>query len=125
MLDPIASIRHAIERGALDEVVFLVGGEVDVLDGGCLARLAVCDTDGFEEGGDDQVHVLSGVGEYAHHHERDEGAHGAAIVIAWYPGYGVVEEAWDVLVRALRGERGAPGVVVQEEREEGLLVADV
>jgi hypothetical protein len=125
MLYPIPCIRHAIQRRALDEIVLLIRGEVDVFNSGCLPCLAIRNAYRFEERRNNKVHVLASVREDTHHDERNERAHGAAIVIARYARDRVVEKARYVLVRALSAQRGAPGVVVKEKGEEGLFVTDV
>lgn len=125
MLEPVPRIRLPIQRRGLDVNVLELRVVVDVSDGRRVARLAVLDGHGLEEGRRDEVHVLAGIGENTHHGERREGAHGAAVVVARDPADRVVELRWDVPVRALGRQARAPCVVVQEDVEEGLLVADV
>ena len=125
MIDPVFGIRHAVEHRALNVEVLIRGVEVDVAHPRRLARQGVRDADLLEEGWYDQVNVLARVGEEAHHGEGDEGAHGAAVVVAREAVRGRGEEGGDVEVGALGREARPAGVVVLEHRQEGGLVADV
>lgn len=125
VVDPVFRVRLAVKGGALDVDGLVRRVEVDVADGGGVVGEGVRDVDRLEVGRDDEVDVLARVGEEAHHGEGDEGAHGAAVVVAGQAVVGRAEEARDVVVAAARRQRRAPRVVVLEDGEEGRLVADV
>lgn len=65
MLDPILSVRLSIQLRALDVDVLVVGVEVDVANRGFFAGELVGEGNFFEEGRDDEVDVLAGVGKDA------------------------------------------------------------
>lgn len=115
MTDPILGIRLAIQPRALDIYPPVGAIEIDIPDRCGLVCHGVSDTHGFEERGDDKVHVLPWVGEEAHHREDGEGAHGARVVVAGEAGCGGVEGGGDVGVSTRGGEGRPAGVVVLED----------
>lgn len=121
----ILGVSEPVQRRVLDIEIGVGGIEVDVADGRCVAGLSVGDVDFREEGWGDEVEVLAGVGEDAHHGEGDEGAHGTGIVVAGYADQSGVELGWDVGMDSVRGPSWSAGVVVLVDCQESLLVADV
>lgn len=77
MADPILRVRFTVQGCRLDVDGFVCGVVVYVLHGGYFACEGGFEGDGFEEGGDDEVDVLSWVWGETHHCEGEEGAHGA------------------------------------------------
>lgn len=125
VVDPVLGVRLAVEGRALD-VDGLVGGvEVDVADGGRVARLRVRDIDALEERRDDEVHVLPRVGEQAHHGERHERTHRTTVIVTREALGRRVEISWDIEVGAVGRQSGPAGVVVLEHGQERGLVSDV
>lgn len=121
--DPAPGPRLSVERRALDVLGLVRRVKVDHPDDGPLA-VPGPELDLAEEGRREEVHVLPGHGEEAHHGQPGKRPHGA-VVVARDPREGGVEQAGDVPVRPVRAEPGAPGVVELEHRQEGLLVAHV
>jgi len=114
MTQPILRIRLPIQCRTLNIHILILFIEVLVYNRSFFAGELVGDGDGLKERGCDEVDVLAGVGEDAHHGEGGEGAHGARVVVAGDAADGAVEVAGDVAVRAEAGEGGAAGVVVEE-----------
>ena len=112
MPDPALAVRLTVQGSALDEYVARI--KIDVADSSGLMRLRMRDADRSKKWGRDQVHVLARVGEEAHHGEGDEGAHGAAVVVAREAAVCGIEGAGDVAVDAMRGEARSSCVVVLE-----------
>lgn len=83
VIEPILSVRLAIQSSLLNEHILIGRVEVDVANGCRLARDGALDADAFEVRWSNKVHILAGVGEQAHHGKCDEAAHGAAVVVAW------------------------------------------
>lgn len=83
VIDPILSVRLAVQSSLLDEHVLIGRVEVDVANSRRLSRDGALDADTLEVRWSDKVNVLAGVGEQAHHGKCDEAAHGAAVVVAW------------------------------------------
>jgi hypothetical protein len=101
VVDPILSVRLAVQRRRLDVNSSVSGVKVFVADGGGFAGQGGGDGDAGEKGRGDQVDALAGVREQAHpalsvsiggdgrgqrredaHGHCDEGPHGARVVIA-------------------------------------------
>src|SRR5689334_891677 len=82
MVDPVPGVRLAVECCFLDVYVLIGWVKVEVSNSGRLARHRASDVDAFKKRWDNQVHILTGVREEAHHAEREEGPHCAAIVVA-------------------------------------------
>ena len=82
MINPVLSIVFAVESCALDIYCFIAWVEVYVTDYSRFFSEWGLDGHAFKEGRRNQVDVLAGVGEEAHHGHGDKGAHGSAIVVA-------------------------------------------
>lgn len=83
VIDPILSVRLAVQSSLLNEDILIGGVKVDVANGCRLSRDGALDADTREVRWSDKVDVLTGVGEQAHHGKCDEAAHGAAVIVAW------------------------------------------
>ena len=125
MIDPIFCIWFTVERSVLDKNVFVGWIKPSIADSRGFAGEGGFDADALEEGGADEIDVLTRVGEEAHHAECHKGAHGAAVVVAWEAGFGGLEVGWDIVVGALGRESWPAGVVVLEHSEKGGFVADI
>ena len=125
MLQPILRVRFPVQRGLLDINVLIRRVEIDVLDRRRLTRDFVLHADLFEKRRRDEIHILPRVRKRPHHRQRQERAHGAAVVVARQSADRVVELRRDVVMRALRGFARPSGEMVLEYGQEGLFVADV
>ena len=125
MLEPILRVRLTVVRRVLDVDILVLGVKVDCCDYRCLTRLRACDVHRGEEWHADQIHVLPGDGEDAHHGPDSEGAHSTGVVIAGDTDQGCIELAGDVGVHRFSGKAGPLEVMELEAGKEGLFVADV
>lgn len=125
MINPIPGPLDPIPPRTLNVYIFILRIEVYVFDCSRFSRLAIHHTHTLKKRGGNEIHVLSWIGEDAHHSERDEGAHRAGIVVAGDAGDCVVELRGDVGVCACGAEAWTAGIVVEEDGEEGLFIAHV
>ena len=125
MLQPIPLIHLPIQPRLLHINILIPSIEINILNRRRLPRLPISNRHLLEKRRRNEIHILPRIREDPHHSERLEGAHRAAVVVPRYPIEAGVELAGDVEVGALGGFPGAPSVVVEEDVEEGLLVADV
>ena len=125
MIDPIFRVRLPIQPRLLHIDSLILRIEINVLHRRDFTRLPIRDADLFEERWCDEIDVLARVREQAHDAQRREAAHGAAVVVAGNANESGVELAGDVAVGAAGGEAWAAGVVVEEDGEKGLFVAEV
>lgn len=102
MRQPRLRIRLTIQFRTLDVNVLVACVEADVANRGGVAIQRIRDAHFWEEGRNDEIHVLAAHGEEAHHRQRGEAAHCARVVVAGDAADGVVEAAGDVLVGVLR-----------------------
>ncbi len=82
MVDPVLSIRLAVEGSALDINRRVRGIEVNGPNSRSLACYRASDIDTLEEWRGDEINVLSRVREKPHHGEGNKGSHRAAVIIA-------------------------------------------
>lgn len=83
VIDPILSVRLAVQSSLLNEHILIGRVEVDVANSRRLSRDWALDFDTFEVRWCNQVHILARIREQAHHGKCDEAAHGTAVVVAW------------------------------------------
>lgn len=83
MIDPILSVRLAVQSSRLDEYILIGGVEVDVANSCRLSRDGALDADALKVRWCNEIHILARVGEQANHGKCNEAAHCAAVVIAW------------------------------------------
>ena len=91
MPDPILRKLLPVQRRALDVNVCITRVKIHISDRRRVTSSFVANAHFFEERRRDEVHVLACVGEDAHHSQSREGAHGAAVIIAWNAIDGVIE----------------------------------
>jgi hypothetical protein len=118
MVDPILGVRLTIECRLLDVDILVIGIKIDVADRCGLASLRIGQGDRGKEGRRNEVHILTRVREDAHHYQGTERSHGAAIVISWNAGDGVVELAWNVVVSTFSRKSGSASEMVEEDIQE-------
>ena len=125
MRQPIFSIILPIQRCTLNINIAIRCVKVNALDGRCLARCRASNRDRGKERWRDVIHVLAWIREDAEHRQRDEGAHSAAVVVTRYAAYCRVELAGNVVVNALCRLGWATCVMVLEDGQEALFIANV
>jgi flagellin-specific chaperone FliS len=82
MSDPILRVRLTIKRSILYVYISVRLIEVNIANSSSSVGELIGDGDGFKERWCDEVHVLTRIGEKAHHAKESEAGHGAGIVVA-------------------------------------------
>lgn len=103
MVNPILSVRLAIQSGFLNIHILISGVKVDVANSRSLACDRALDADTLEIRWNNEVDILTRVWEKAHHGKGNKATHGATIVVAGQTIWRRGEEAGDVEVAAFGG----------------------
>ena len=125
MIDPVLPVRLSIQPRLLHIDSLVLRIEINIPHRRDLARLPIRDADCFKERWRDEIDVLPRIRKQTHDAQRGEAAHGAAVVIARDADESGIELTGYVAVGAGGRKAWTAGVVIKEDGEEGLLVAEV